>query len=58
MKSTERHDLRIAKEAKLFERNDRARKAIKLKLDEAMVRKIFDLSPTAYEQLAGQVKAS
>lgn len=56
--NTQRNDLRIAREAKLYERNDRARRAIRLGIDKKIVRDIFELSPTAYEQLAGQVRNS
>lgn len=54
----ERHDLRIARDAKLIERNDRARRAIRFGVEPSMIKRIFELSETAYEQLAGHVRGS
>ena len=52
-----RSDTRIADDAKLFERNERARRAIRLGLSRDDIMEVFELSETAFEQLAGQVRS-
>jgi hypothetical protein len=50
-------DQRAERERRVIERNDAARKAIAAGWLKAEVQQRYELSETAYEQLAGQVRA-
>lgn len=50
-------EIRKERERRVIERNDAARKAIAAKWPKAEVMDRYSLSDTAYEQLAGQVRA-
>ena len=58
MKHMLRNDLRIAADAKLIERHRLARRAIGKGISRDAVLAIFELSPTAFEQLAAQERAA
>ncbi len=53
-----RSDLRIASDARLIERHRLARRALRRGLSPDVVKDVFELSPTALEQLAGQERAA
>ncbi|MDR6511493.1 hypothetical protein J2792_002365 [Novosphingobium capsulatum] len=50
-------DLRLQADAKRVERLARAKRAMVLRVDRALVQQIFELSPTDMERLAGEVRA-
>lgn len=51
---TTRSDLRVSREAKAVERQELARKAIRMRLPAATVIALFGLSQTAYQRLETQ----
>lgn len=51
IKAMKRVDLRLQADAKRVERMDRAKRAMMLHVDRALVQQIFELSPTDMERL-------
>lgn len=51
---TRRTDMRIAREAKAIERQELARKAIRMRVPAETVMKLFDLTHTIYRRLEAQ----
>ncbi len=56
-KMTARTDLRLQADARRFERLARAKRALMLRADAALIQQIFELSPTDMKRLAGRVRA-